>query len=118
MRHFIAGTCVGILLGSAIAASAGWFYSPQKLLAQRGGPCGDTLVTGYVAGVFDLMAAWYPPTQDKLGVVKDEALQDLLRNSVGQVSTDTPYGVDDRRYARPVESRYKRRCRTNFAGVG
>jgi hypothetical protein len=82
MRRLILGITLGVLLGSATAAVAGFFYTAPHLLALRSGGCGDAAISGYVAGIFDVMAAWYPVSQARLGDVTNDAIQDLLRASL------------------------------------
>ncbi len=79
MKRVLAGFLAGLLLGSAGLASAGYFYSAQDLLRLRGERNGDAFVTGYVAGVHDVMAGPYPPNQSKLGEVKAGVVDRMLR---------------------------------------
>lgn len=81
MKRFLVGLAVGILLGYVASAAAGFFYSTTQLLGQRGNAFGDSFVRGYIAGVYDLMAAWYPVNQVRLGDVENKVIPYLLRNS-------------------------------------
>src|SRR5688572_5237473 len=79
MKRTIVGFIAGLLLGSTAFASAGYYYSAQDLLGLRGRSAGDAFVLGYVAGVHDVMAGPYPPSEAKLADIKAGALELMLR---------------------------------------
>ena len=90
MRKLIVGFVLGSILGSASVVGAGFFYSPKTLLQARGTALGDAFVRGYIVGVHDLMAGWYPADQTRMGDLEDSVTTYLLRNSPGEGAGSYP----------------------------
>src|SRR5688500_5872144 len=84
MKRTIVGFIAGLLLGSTGFASAGYYYSAQDLLGLRGRSAGDAFVLGYVAGVHDVMAGPYPPSEAKLADIKAGAIELMLGEQDGE----------------------------------
>lgn len=78
MSKFLCGLTLGVVIATAASGWAGVYTTGADLQAQRGKPCGDSYVLGYVAGVHDLMAGQYPVTSHTTGDISRKVAEVIL----------------------------------------